>query len=140
MPVLLRGHHFLCILTYRGKGYSDAFVKNMSAKAAAIREGQPVQLVHGPDDICNGFTAACREACDHDCNARETAKMDREAAEAVSSLLGRPLDMAAPLGGDEIAALRAAYKQKTIRAACADCSWKEFCDGIADDGFTGAHL
>ena len=140
MPVLLRGHHFLCILTFRGKGYTDAFVDNMSAKVAAIREGQPVQLVEGPDDICNGFTDACREICDHDCNARETAKMDRQAVEAVSSLLGRPLETATPLEAAEIAALRVAYKQKSIRAACADCSWKEFCDGIADDRFTGTLL
>jgi hypothetical protein len=140
MPVLLRGHHFLCILTYRGKGYSDAFVANMSAKVAAIRNGQPVQLVEGPDDICNGFTDACREACDHDCNARETSKMDLLAAEAVSTLLGRPLMTPAPLAVAEIAALRVAYKQNTIRTACADCTWKEFCDGIAEDGFSGTGL
>lgn len=140
MPVRLRGHHFLCILTYRGEGYTAPFVSNMSRIVESIASGAQVVLCEGPDEICGGFTAACRAVCDHDCDARETAKMDRQAAEAVAALLGRPLETAVPLGGAEIAALRTAYSQKSIRAACADCSWKEFCDGIADDGYTGTLL
>jgi hypothetical protein len=140
MPVRLRGHHFLCVLTYRGAGYTSAFVANMTAKVESIRAGAPVCLTEGPDDICSGFTDACRAACDHDCTARETVSMDRLAREAVAKVIGRDLLLEAPLTGDEIAVLRLAYKQKTIRTACADCSWKAFCDEIADSDFAGTIL
>lgn len=140
MPVRLRGHHFLCVLTYRGEGYTPAFVANMTTRVEAIRAGAPVLLTEGPDDICNGFTDACRAMCDHDCTARETASMDRLAHEAVAKVLGRDLIAEASLTADEIAMLRQAYKQKTIRAACADCSWKSFCDEIADRDFVGTIL
>jgi hypothetical protein len=140
MPVRLRGHHFLCVLTYRGAGYTPAFVANMTATVEALREGAPVQLVEGPDDICNGFTDACRTVCDHDCSEPETQGMDRSAADAVARALGRDLTRCAPLSAVDVSLLRAQFKQKTIRAACADCSWKEFCDSIADSDFAGAVL
>lgn len=140
MPVRLRGHHFLCLLTYRGRGYTPAFVENMSRVAARIAGGAPVFLAEGPDDICGGFTPACRAACDHDCNARETAVMDRLAAEAVGGHLKRPLDTPQPLGASEIALLRQVFKAGAIRAACAGCSWKEFCDSVAAENFSAALL
>lgn len=140
LPVRLRGHHFLCVLTYRGAGYTPAFVSNMTVKVEAIRTGATVKLVEGPDDICNGFTETCRAACDHDCNARETAAMDRLAVAAVEEQLGRALTTDAPLTIAEVKELRAAFKQKTIRTACTDCSWKVFCDSIAESGFAGTLL
>ena len=140
MPVRLRGHHFLCVLTYRGAGYTAPFVANMSKTVAAIRAGAPVQLIEGPDDICNAFTDACRAASDHDCSARDTLKMDHVAAQAVEAVLQRPLVAQAPLTSAEVNTLRQAYKLKTIRAACTDCSWKEFCDAIANSDFAGTVL
>ena len=41
MPVRLRGHHFLCILTYRGHGYTPSFVANMTEIVADIAGGDP---------------------------------------------------------------------------------------------------
>lgn len=140
VPVLLRGHHFLCILTFKSAGYTPAFVANMSAKVQSISAGAAVRLVEGPDDICNGFTEACRAVCDHDCKARETAAMDRLAIVAVECEIGRDLTVDAPLSAEDIGLLRVAFRQKTIRAACTDCSWKAFCDAIADSGFAGTQL
>ncbi len=140
MPVLLRGHHFLCILTYRGKGYSEVFVENMTAWVDAIRAGRPVKLVEGPDDICRGLTAKCREDVQHDCLAADTLRLDRLANEAVSGVLGRDLLLARPLSAKDIDILRDEYADGTIRAACKVCSWKDFCDGIASEDFAGTLL
>ncbi len=136
----LRGHHFLCLLTYRGAGYTQPFVDNMTAIANAISLGVPVLLTSGPDDICGGFTGACRVACDHDCSARDTLVMDFMAAKAVEDVLNRSLETAAELTRPDIGALREAFKQKTIRAACTDCPWQTFCDDIADENFVGTLL
>ena len=140
VPVRLRGHHFLCILTFRGLGYTPAFVANMGARVAAVAAGAPVVLCDGPDEICAGFTPACRLTVDHDCADPETLAMDRLAAEAVGRVLGRDLAAMAPLSGADIALLRREYRTGSIRAACEGCSWKEFCDEIAADGFSGTRL
>lgn len=138
--MLLRGHHFLCILTYKGKGYSQAFVENMTAQVAAIRTGRPVMLVTGPDAICGGLTEGCRADVQHDCDAPETLRLDALALEAVSDALGRDLAKALPLSAKDIAILREKYASGTIRAACKDCSWKAFCDQIVGESFTGTLL
>ncbi|MGL4489610.1 MAG: DUF1284 domain-containing protein [Rhizobiaceae bacterium] len=140
MPVRLRGHHFLCILTYKGAGYSEPFVANMDVKVQAIAAGHTVQLVIGPDDICNGLTAKCLQTVEHDCKAADTLRLDSLAIDAVSSLLQRDLNVAAPLTSQEITVLRKAYAQGTIRAACTGCEWKSFCDEIAADGFGDTRL
>jgi uncharacterized protein len=140
VPVLLRGHHFLCILTYRGKGYSEVFVKNMAARVEAIRAGRPVKLVEGPDDICRGLSAKCRQDVQHDCQAADTLRLDRLANEAVSNVLGRDLLLARPLSAKDIEKLRVEYANGTIRAACKECSWKSFCDEIVREDFAGTLL
>lgn len=140
MPVRLRGHHFLCILTYRGYGYTPAFVENMTALVERIALGAPVTLVEGPDDICNGFTAECRVVCDHDCSTPSTVEIDSLALEAVAAMI--PLDAGAPfvLGREHVAQLREAFASGAIRRACERCSWRDFCSEIAAEGFAGTKL
>lgn len=140
MPVQLRGHHFLCILTYRGKGYTDAFVARMSGLVAAINAGRPVQLVSGPDDICAGLTDQCRLDVNHDCAARDILRLDKLAVDAVSALLKRDLTTARTLHEDDVETLRKAYAHGTIRAACSGCSWKNFCDKIVEEKFAETKL
>ena len=140
MPVQLRGHHFLCILTYRGYGYTPAFVENMSSIVADIANGRPVRLVDGPDDICNGLTPNDRILCNHDCAKPETREIDRLAIESVSDIL--PLDAAGTrvIDAATVATLRQAFAGQRIRSACRRCSWSEFCTTIADEGFVGTRL
>ncbi len=140
VPVLLRGHHFLCILTYRGKGYSPAFVENMTRQVEAIRAGRDVRLIEGPDAICAGLTQACRAEVQHDCSAADTRRLDGQAQEAVSRVLGRDLATAQSLSAKDIAVLREKYASGAIRAACKDCSWKAFCDQIVGENFAGTLL
>lgn len=140
MPVRLRGHHFLCILTYRGYGYTPAFVDNMTAIVAGISRGRPVRLAEGPDDICCGLTADDRIACNHDCATAETRDLDRIAVEEITSLLD--VDFGAPVVVDEtmVAKLRTAFAGRTIRGACRRCRWSDFCTSIAAEAFTETKL
>ncbi len=52
MTVRLRGHHLLCMLTYIGKGYSPAFVDNYDTIAERLSGGEDIEIIDGPDDIC----------------------------------------------------------------------------------------
>ena len=141
VPVRLRGHHFLCIMTYRGFGYTAPFVDNITGIVGQIEAGRPVELCQGADDICDGFTALCGTVCDHDCTLASTIDMDRLAIASVAPWLpelqeGRPL----VLTRKDVAALRVAFADGKIRPACSDCLWRDFCTGIADDGFSGTKL
>lgn len=140
MPVRLRGHHFLCILTYRGYGYTPHFVANMTRLVDAIDRGRPVQLVEGPDDICDGLTDECRKTCYHDCAKPSTYEIDLFASDAVKQLI--PLHSGDPfvLDREHVALLRQEFAGGAIRRACEQCSWKEFCTEIASEGFAGVKL
>jgi len=50
----LRPHHLLCTQGYSGRGYNDAFVKNLNAITAYLRgdNDASVTLVCSTDDIC----------------------------------------------------------------------------------------
>lgn len=69
----LRPHHLLCTQGYEGKGYSDAFVENMTAITDLLRSGERarIDLVFSTDDIC----AKCPMMLDVDrCEANEKIK------------------------------------------------------------------
>lgn len=140
MPVRLRGHHFLCILTYRGYGYTPAFVANMTDIINAIGNGRPVTLVEGPDDICGGLTPEDRRVCNHDCARSETRVLDRIAVEEVGALLGIELAGPVEITPDMVERLRPAFADRVIRGACARCPWATFCSDIAAEGFAATKL
>jgi uncharacterized protein len=126
------------MLTYKGLGYSPAFVANMDRVIDRIGQGAPVTVVSGPDDICGGLTAACRAASGHDCAKSDTLALDLLAQRQVSDLLGR--DLHGPVSHTEISRLRTAFHAGEIRAGCAGCPWHQTCDQIADSGFKGVRL
>ena len=140
MPVQLRGHHFLCILTYRGYGYTPAFVANMTGIVDEIGRGRPVLLVEGPDAICGGLTPEDRQACNHDCGQADTRALDRLAVEDIATHLG--IDFGGPIEIDPatVMRLRSAFAARTVRRACARCPWSDFCDRIAAEGFAETRL
>jgi len=140
MPVRLRGHHFLCILTYRGYGYTPDFVANMTGIVAAIERGRPIQLIAGPDEICGRLTAEDRRACNHDCGKAEILELDRLAVEDVGRLLGTDFSDPIKLDQPAVERLRVAFAASAIRRACRQCPWSDFCTEIAAEGFSRTRL
>lgn len=140
MPVRLRGHHFLCILTYRGYGYTPAFVDNMTALVDEIGRGRPVILVDGPDDICAGLTEEGHKTCNHDCSTPSTLDVDLLASDAVKQLI--PLGSGEPfvLDREHVAIMRQEFAGGAIRRACENCGWKDFCTAIVAEGFADTKL
>lgn len=56
----LRPHHAMCILNYRGEGYSEEFVKNMNSIVATLNDDVLVILEKRADGVC----AACQNRTD----------------------------------------------------------------------------
>ncbi len=132
--VRLRGHHLLCLLTYKGLGYSPEFVAGMTATAARLVAGATAEIVEGADDICEPL---CRTEEHPHCHEATVPERDRRALSLVSNLLDRPLKPGDRLVLDEPlrARLRSAYRDGAFEAACALCEWQLLCRDIAAGGY-----
>lgn len=137
--VRLRGHHLLCVLNWAGAGYTRAFTARFDALVEAIHAGAPVEIVEGPDPLCQVLIE--EDACEH-CHGLAVLARDRRALEVVGAILARALAPGDRLRLDPptVARLRAAYAAGRAEAACAGCEWTSFCRAIADGGFTDARL
>lgn len=139
MAVRLRGHHLLCMLTYIGKGYSPAFVDNYDAIAGRLSNGEDIEIIDGPDDICEPLL--CKSDC-HCFNASVVVR-DRLAMEAISGLLGLAISAGSRLSLDamQLGRMRAAFADGSIRKACKSCEWSELCTRIAvKDDYAGVQI
>lgn len=143
MTVRLRGHHLLCILTYKGEGYSPAFVANLDRIAARLAAGEDALLVDGPDDVCAPLLAppSVGDTGPH-CAFDRVHERDRQALEAVSALLSRTLvpGKRLTLEPETARRMRNAFETGEIRAACVGCEWSKLCTSIADARFAATLL
>lgn len=137
MTLRLRAHHLLCMLTYTGKGYGDAFVREFDAVVRRIGAGEAIELIAGPDDVCAPIAG---DPAEH-CHCASVTRRDHLAAAALAPLLGMPLEPGARLSltAALLQRLRTAFAQGGIRGACADCPWSAMCTGVAASGY-GASL
>ncbi len=130
--LVLRGHHLLCVLGFRGLGYAPRFVANMNAIVDSYF-GEPsptVRVVASADDIC----AACPHRVGESCALSESSdECVRAKDEAVLRLLG--LEPGARLPAS---ALREQVAESifplTLETLCADCRWhaRGYCgEGLA---------
>ncbi|CAN5359469.1 DUF1284 domain-containing protein [soil metagenome] len=138
MTVALRAHHLLCMLTYVGHGYGEAFVAGYDRIVERIGRGEPIRLVDGPDDICAPLLTGEQPHCLRD----SVAARDAAARFQLEPLLGRGLAAGAGLvlSSAQLDALRDAFAQQQVRAACDGCQWSSLCSSIAGEAFAGVKL
>lgn len=126
--MILRAHHMLCILGFRGRGYSNAFVDNMSQIVGALHffPETAVGITDRPDDICH----FCPFFGDKGCTKRgpeseeRARKRDQDVLDKLSLTAGSSLTWSHVL--QNICDLTSREDMKTI---CHDCEWLllDFC-------------
>jgi hypothetical protein len=124
-PIRLRGHHLLCMLGYRGMGYSEAYAANMNAVHERLRKepDTTVALVEGADDLCACFPADRPYHCDSDTVSRRDA--------AVLERLG--LQTGEALAWSEVLRRIAGnVSPADVPAWCATCPWLSY--GVCEEG------
>jgi uncharacterized protein len=121
----LRGHHLLCLLGYRGMGYSEEYVENMTKVHDRLREHPEtmVQLVTGPDDLCAHFP--CGKP--YHCQDRNVHERDEQIARS----LGITVDNALPWRDIE-ARIARKLVPADIPRLCATCPWLAY--GVCESG------
>lgn len=119
----LRPHHGLCIHNFVGKGYSEAFIENMFAVTAHLKQcpEQKIQLVVSEDVLC--------KRCPHHQNGCVSGQKVRQMDRMVLQQL--KLAQETTLSWEE-------YTQKIKRditrptaSICKSCQWSDTCVEIA---------
>ncbi|MEM9633766.1 MAG: DUF1284 domain-containing protein [Pseudomonadota bacterium] len=138
MTVSIRAHHLLCMLTYLGKGYTPAFVGNYNLVVKRLNAGEEIDLISGPDDICQPMLG--EPGCH--CHSQSVRDRDDQALSDIGHCLGRglrPGDILV-LSPDDVELLRHEFTSGSLRTACTGCEWYELCSGIAQNDFRGCRL
>lgn len=138
MTVRLRAHHLLCMLTYVGKGYTPGFTVNYDRVAARLNNGEDIEIVSGPDDIC----APLLNDCEAHCFAKGVVARDAAALAGIGAWLGKSLEVGHRLSpeGNLIEKLRSGFQAGSLRQACEGCQWAGLCDRVVASGFCGVKV
>ena len=124
MTIRLRGHHLLCLLGYRGMGYSDDFCVNMTAIYETLRT-QPhteIEIITGPDDVCRAYPPDKAYHCEGTVYGLD---------EAVLAKLGLHVNERGSWQSicDRVAGTMV---PEDIRHLCATCPWEKY--GVCAEG------
>ena len=121
MILRIRAHHLLCMMGFRGLGYSPEFVENMQLVVASFfsAPGMDTELAAGADDICS----ACPNLHDGACHADEDS--ERNVAARDEAVLRR-LGLSAGGRMDSPALTRLVVERiddSALAEICAGCQW-----------------
>lgn len=136
-PLHLRPHHFLCVLGFRGEGYSDGFTANLAGIAAKLRApgstGRDITVIGQADAICGPCPLRRGKGCENQ------AKIDTlDAAHAAAHGLGPGARIS--WGGAQTR-IRETVRPKDLSQICKGCRWLSlgYCQAALTDLHDG-HL
>ncbi|WP_235680206.1 DUF1284 domain-containing protein [Paenibacillus albicereus] len=130
MSIELRGHHLLCLLGYRGKGYSDGFCANMTGIYERLRREPEteIRLIVGPDDVCAAFPSDQPSHCEN----ASVYRKDSEIAGLIGMLPGDTRSWSAICE-----AVAARVRPDDVATLCRDCRWEPY--GMCREGVAHIH-
>nr|WP_318502691.1 DUF1284 domain-containing protein [Bacillus sp. T3] len=129
--MFLRGHHLLCIQGFRGMGYSEDFVKNMTEIVAEIQDRDndfPIRVVAGFDNAC----MSCPNRGDRICEANEGSQkhvitMDLNVIQHLGLIVGKYYQKSTLM---DLVAKR--VDPDDLDELCKGCSWLQY--GVCKQG------
>ena len=121
----LRGHHLFCLLGYKGMGYSQEYVENMTKLHQSLRDEPEtwVQLIEGPDHLCEKYP----NSGEYHCQDRHIDNRDRVILEKLGLKVGQILKWK-----DIEDSIRKNVVPSDIGIVCETCSWRSF--GVCEEG------
>ncbi len=114
----LRGHHLFCTALFSGHGYDEAFTAAMTAAIKAMRDGEQLELLAGPDVLC----AACPNCLETGGCALGTEDVLRRDG-AAFAVLG--LKAGEKLSWPQAQNLLSRITEEGFRKVCGGCRWKK---------------
>lgn len=118
----LRPHHALCALFFEGKGYSQAFIENMTAFLA--EPNQMVEITMGCDSLCQECPHNQDGICDDE---TKVAHFDQGVLHLNSEVF--KAKQVFPLSGLCQNVCNTILQQDLLAEVCGDCEWAALCQG-----------
>ncbi|MHC4713395.1 MAG: DUF1284 domain-containing protein [Planctomycetota bacterium] len=132
-PIRIRAHHLLCMLGFRGLGYSPEFVENMT-RIRGILSAHPetlVRIMACCDDICRSCPHETDLLCSKSDGAeQEVADKDRRVLEIIG--LGENASLSVSAAYEKIGELLT--PQDLSADLCRNCEWLDL--GYCVEGLT----
>ncbi|WKV07871.1 DUF1284 domain-containing protein [Thermoanaerobacterium sp. CMT5567-10] len=127
--MIIRGHHLLCMLGFKGLGYNEEFIKNMDKIVKKLKNDDDVliKLVDSVDNIC--------EKCPHNffgvCKNEHHKDSIREMDNAVLNILN--IKSGTSMKYHDIKArIKLLMTEEAMDDICCNCTWREY--GYCIDG------
>ena len=120
-PIAIRAHHLLCMLGFRGLGYSTVFVLNMRNVVDELRSNPDASLivVSGPDVICAGCPHHEQGKCLREVDSEEKClALDLKILEQLHLEPGAHVSTSEARGR-----LREMITSEDMALLCSDCEW-----------------
>lgn len=130
MMYKLRGHHLFCLLGYRGMGYSEEYVKNMTALHQTLRNNPQtyIQIVKAPDYLCEKYPNSGK----YHCQDAHIYERDEAILMKIGIQSGQILQWS-----DIETAIRNHAVPADIQVVCETCSWRSY--GVCEEGIQELH-
>ena len=120
-PLKIRAHHLLCLLGFRGLGYSDEFVAKMGKVAKELHSNStlPITVLAECDAIC----ASCPYNRDNQCRKKmgsesRVRKKDLEGLRRLGLVAGEQLPVARAWSR-----VRGRVTAQDLTEICRECEW-----------------
>ena len=122
-PLEIRAHHLLCLLGFRGLGYSQKFVEKMGKVAKQLQSNAtlPITLLAEYDVIC----ASCPHNKGNECqkkadSGRKTKTHDLEVLRRLGFESGTQIP-----AGKAWTSIKERLSVRDLSEICRDCEWLE---------------
>ena len=112
--LFLRPHHGLCILNFRGHGYSDAFSVHMAETVQKLKENPQTKVVL--TTCCDELCSVCPNREGEHCTSKKPPLFDANVLKETGFAAGQELD---PLS------------RHALEKTCPGCEWLSLCREIA---------
>jgi uncharacterized protein len=121
----LRGHHLFCLLGYRGMGYSQEYVENMTRLHQTLRENPKtlIELVKGPDQLCEKYP----NTGDYHCQDANLYERDAVILKRMDLHIGQILKWE-----DIEDRIKRHVVPTDIQIVCETCHWRTY--GVCEEG------
>ncbi len=122
-PLEIRAHHLLCMLGFRGLGYSQEFTVKMGKVVEELRSNSalPITVIAGCDVICASCPHNRENKCLRNADSERKAKtQDLEVLQRLGFETGAQMPV-----GKVWTSIKARLSVRDISEICWDCEWRE---------------
>jgi len=126
----LRGHHLLCLLTFRGLGYNPEFVENMKRVVRKFRSNPDLilTLTNRTDIICSACPFNKGNRCfKKEDSEKRTKTYDFKVMELFGFKEGEKIKI-----GQASKKIKNKIAPKDLSKICLGCEWLSHCSNLAD--------